>query len=133
MPLIALAVIMLAVIGGTFMSFESVPTPAAPIVTAEVGVPAEPRAVIKFAKYVDEPEVVEAKVEPKPKVVLPTPTPPPPPAPVAVPAPAPLQDPAVAACLNKFVGTECSYDTFLGTVSGTCRTLSYSPVTCIPH
>ncbi len=56
--------------------------------------------------------------------------------PVPVPTPAvvvPQQDPAVSACLGKFVSDDCTFITQGATKNGTCITLPFSPMVCVAH
>lgn len=83
-------------------------------------------------------EVIRAAPVPRPKVArtveiqaTPVPTPPPPPPPPA--PPTPTVDPAVSVCLGRFVGTECSFTEDGVSKDGTCMTLAWKPVTCVPH
>ena len=51
------------------------------------------------------------------------------PAPVIQVPSVPATNPAVHACLGKFVGALCAYDE----KEGTCITPSWQPLTCVPH
>jgi hypothetical protein len=80
--------------------------------------------------YIPMPHVVAVPdvVPVPPKVV--TATPKIVPVPVAIPTPyAPQQDTAVSACLGKFAGALCTFDTH----DGSCIALAWSPLTCVPH
>lgn len=145
MPIVGAGVLALIVIIVSASLTGTTPEPET-VVTATAGQKVErphfeyeklPRveAVVETPKVE---EVIQAAPVPRPKIertveiqAAPAPTPPPPPpAPIA---PVPAVDPAVTACLGKFVGTLCTFTSDGVTKDGTCMTPAWKPVTCVPH
>ncbi len=143
MPILGAGVVVLIAIIMSTSVTKSAPVPET-LVTAVAGQKIE-RTDFTF-KPLPRSEAVIAPTEPV-QVIVAAPVPRPKiertveiQAPPSVPAPAPIPeatvpavDPAVAACLGKFVGTQCTFTKDAATKDGTCMTIAWSPVTCVTH
>lgn len=133
MPAMGMLVLVLALIGGVLLYSGDSSEANSVQVSGSAGVEIEERKSFKYKKPVrSQPEEVRAVAEP-PTIVPRTSVPIILRQPEPEPEPAPVQDPAVSACLGKVAGNECTFTTGGAVYSGTCRTPSWSPLTCEPN
>jgi hypothetical protein len=137
MPAVVGIVTLVALIGFYVTTGTPSPTQVEPPIKAEAGIVAPHRTEFNYRAPTPT-ETVQAVppavIAPVKTVVHATVQIQAPPAVVTPPAPVvPKQEPAITACLGVFVGTACTYTGATGTVSGTCTTPAFSPMTCIAH
>lgn len=145
MRLVGISAVAVAIIIFVSLSSGAEPEAVAPTISASQGATLPERPSFNFiqrappeavVERTDEPErivraqsLVRAVRQSEPPVPAPAP-------PVPVPAPlpsAPQVAPNVLACLKHFTGDTCMFTESGETKTGTCMTLAWSPVTCVPH
>ena len=136
MPILGAVLAVLVAIGvSTSLTHDAAQTvqPAVQVVVGAHKTEAPKLHYVPLPVVTEEPEPVPASPVQK---VIPRPTPQPlfvAPTPEPLVAPSPATETPVSACLGKVVGTQCSYTTDGVTQNGTCLTIAWSPLTCVPH